>query len=92
MVSGQFTGCDQVFELDGGGSTTIRSPNYPSAYPIGTNCRYQVTAPSFWKLTANCYVDVGVSNVHELTNFRIFLLIFYHLPAHTVQWKLMWVK
>lgn len=58
---------DRVYELQRGIQPfTIYNENYPSNYPIGKSCRYQFKAPSYFKVTALCSVNIGVSS--EVTN------------------------
>ncbi|XP_075166584.1 venom serine protease [Haematobia irritans] len=36
----------------------ITSPNYPNAYPRGTNCRYRIVAPMDHMVVVNCVFEV----------------------------------
>lgn len=36
----------------------LSSPNFPNAYPPGTNCRYRIVAPMDYVVVASCRFEV----------------------------------
>jgi hypothetical protein len=58
-VNGLFETCDQTYNLYAGEIRQINSPYYPQyMYPPGSSCRYYITAPSGYELTAKCQISL----------------------------------
>jgi hypothetical protein len=53
---GASNGCDYYQEVAAGQTFQVFSPNYPSNYPKGVDCRWEAVAPSNSKLILNCSV------------------------------------
>uniref|UniRef100_A0A182PP26 Peptidase S1 domain-containing protein n=1 Tax=Anopheles epiroticus TaxID=199890 RepID=A0A182PP26_9DIPT len=51
----QFTGCDRQKTLTAGEVFYVESPKFPYYFARGTNCRWQLTAPTGNTIYVNCY-------------------------------------
>jgi hypothetical protein len=54
VIGGAAQGCNYYQDFGAGQTFQVYSPNYPSSYPKGTDCRWEAVAPSNSKLTLTC--------------------------------------
>ncbi|XP_049547074.1 venom serine protease-like [Anopheles darlingi] len=73
-VNAQFAGCDRQKTFTSGEVFYVESPNYSNYFPSGTNCRWQLTAPTGNTLYINCYdVVLASSNLCAADRLEISL-------------------
>jgi len=55
-AAGASAGCNYYQDVAAGQTFQVFSPNYPSNYPAGADCRWEAVAPSNSKLILTCTV------------------------------------
>ncbi|XP_037953557.1 uncharacterized protein LOC119683770 [Teleopsis dalmanni] len=58
-ITALYEECNHVVNLRPGEKIYINSPYYPDQYPIGTSCRYTVTAPLDHELSFKCNIRLS---------------------------------
>lgn len=61
FVSTAFGKFDEEYDLEPQDMVMVRNGGYPTASPIGTSTRFQMTASLHYKVVATCYVNITVS-------------------------------
>lgn len=65
-----FDQCNHKIDMKASEKLYINSPYYPGEYPVGTSCRYVISAPLDYHLKFSC--DIKLNTVRSYTNKKMF--------------------
>ena len=94
-AAGASADCDYYQEFAAGQTFQVFSPNYPSNYPKGSDCRWEAVAPSNSKLTLQCSefslpkVSGGSVDIRRCLFRTVSGIVFVNIPYMRVVPKVM---